>query len=256
MITTLLLSCLQTRCTALLTGPGALPSAVQDCWRPTIDDVDRISWGRPAKKKGTGSRGIPHRLNEDERVLYDLARGKGFVEIGGSGWRKQRSDSPLVNTYRSWCDARAVAAIFIHKGQAIDDVVLDISPLRCVERFDEAAAICLSQPGSEGGVLEVDVLDESTADAADDAEAAAEMSEVSRTTAALLSLANHYLTEPIHRLPRYTLVWSRPRPEAKALAKSLAALCGTAQSKGRPKKLGGPKVKAGKSRRHGGYGIG
>ena len=34
-------------------------------WRPTIDDVDRISWGRPAKRKGTGSRGVPHRLNDE-----------------------------------------------------------------------------------------------------------------------------------------------------------------------------------------------
>jgi len=23
----------------------------KDCWRPTVDDVDRISWGKPAKKK-------------------------------------------------------------------------------------------------------------------------------------------------------------------------------------------------------------
>jgi len=46
------------------------------------DDVDRISWGKPAKKKSTGSRGVPHRLNEEERNLYDMARRKGFVEIG------------------------------------------------------------------------------------------------------------------------------------------------------------------------------
>jgi hypothetical protein len=83
------------------------PSAATEVWRPTTDDVDRISWGRPAKKKGTGSRGVPHRLNSDERVLYDLARRKGFLEISGSGWRKQRSDAPLANTYRSWCDAVA-----------------------------------------------------------------------------------------------------------------------------------------------------
>lgn len=41
-----------------------LPKAEMECWRPTADDVDRISWGRPAKKKMTGSRGVPHRLNE------------------------------------------------------------------------------------------------------------------------------------------------------------------------------------------------
>ena len=39
-------------------------NARQDCWRPDVSDVERISWGKPAKKKGTGSRGIPHRLNE------------------------------------------------------------------------------------------------------------------------------------------------------------------------------------------------
>ena len=60
-----------------------------DCFRPTADDVDRISWGRPAKQKGTGSRGVPHRLSADERLLYDIARRKGFVEIAGSGWRKE-----------------------------------------------------------------------------------------------------------------------------------------------------------------------
>ena len=41
------------------------PIAATDCWRPTLDDVDRISWGKPAKRKGTGSRGIPHRLNDE-----------------------------------------------------------------------------------------------------------------------------------------------------------------------------------------------
>lgn len=41
-----------------------LPEPEMECWRPTPDDVDRISWGKPAKKKMTGSRGVPHRLNE------------------------------------------------------------------------------------------------------------------------------------------------------------------------------------------------
>ena len=52
-------------------------------WRPTAADVIAISWGKPAKRKGTGSRGVPHRLNDDERVLFDLAVKKGAVEIGG-----------------------------------------------------------------------------------------------------------------------------------------------------------------------------
>lgn len=34
--------------------------------RPTLDDVERISYGQGAKKRGTGSRQVPHRLNGDE----------------------------------------------------------------------------------------------------------------------------------------------------------------------------------------------
>ena len=79
-----------------------LPSPEMDCWRPTLDDVDRISWGKPAKKKSTGSRGVPHRLNEEERKLYDFGRQKGFLEIPGSGWRKERRGAPLLNSYRNW----------------------------------------------------------------------------------------------------------------------------------------------------------
>ena len=35
--------------------------------RPTLDDVERISKGQAAKRRGTGSRAVPHRLNEMER---------------------------------------------------------------------------------------------------------------------------------------------------------------------------------------------
>ena len=50
------------------------PVAATDVWRPTPDDVDRISWGKPAKRKGTGSRGIPHRLNDEVRRSAGLHR--------------------------------------------------------------------------------------------------------------------------------------------------------------------------------------
>ena len=54
--------------------------ARQDCWRPDVRDVEKISWGMPAKKKRTGSRGVPHRLNEDERRSFDQARKQGFLQ--------------------------------------------------------------------------------------------------------------------------------------------------------------------------------
>jgi hypothetical protein len=117
------------------------------CWRPTLDDVERISWGQPAKQKGTGSRGVPHRLNTDERIGFDLARQLGFLQVSGSAWRSQRRDAPLLNTYRSQCDAKAHVCIVLHKtntaGGAMttgtvgandefdphhDQVVVDLSP--------------------------------------------------------------------------------------------------------------------------------
>lgn len=218
--------------------------------------------------------GVPHRLNDDERLLYDLARQRGYVEISGSGWRRQRSDAPLVNTYRSWCDARAIPAVYIHKGSAGDDeVVVDLSPLRAPAQFEAAAAFCLSLE-TAGGTLEAYEGIGTGIDAAD---------ELSSTDAVALSVAGppaepinqersdvveefmlareaEYSSEPLHRLPKYTVAWLRPRPEAKGLAKMLAEQLGTAQptkgNKGRSKSMGGPRVKPGKSRRHGGYGIG
>ena len=234
------------------------PAAAMDCWRPTIDDVDRISWGRNAKKKGTGSRGVPHRLNDEERTLYDFARRKGFVEIAGSGWRKQRSASPLVNTFRSWCDARGVPAIYIHKSRdgLDDELVVDLSPLRTPLTFQDAAAYCMAE--ASGGVVELEgsaIVEDESSDAAleaqaDDADAVALID--------VTQLADAYASEPIYRLPMYAVSWVTTRAEAKQLAKQIAAKLSTAESasKGRRKEKGAPNIKPGKSRRHGGYGIG
>ena len=255
----------RTAACAVSAAVGQPPAAAVGCWRPTVDDVDRISWGRPAKQKGTGSRGVPHRLNADERELYDRARRKGFVEIDGSGWRRQRSDAPLVNTFRSWSDALGQPAIYVHKArEGIDEVVVDLSPLRTpLGGFDAAAEACLL--GAPDGVVEFDAPQEETAEAP-----AAEERGDARLQ--LTELADAYRDEPIYRVPMYAVVWSRPRAEAKALAKQLAQSLGTAAveaspsaagrggrgaaAKGRAKERGAPRVKPGKSRKSGGYGIG
>ena len=222
----------------------AAPRAATDCWRPTLDDVERISWGKAAKQRGTGSRGVPHRLNSEERVAFDLARQKGYVELLGSGWRAERADAPLVNLYRNWCDARAVPAVYVFKSREATDLVeLDLSPLRTPADFADAAAYALAAvdgAAADGTVMAL----EATAERLDDA-----------------TLADAYGAEPIYRLPRYTVEWHRPRSEAKALAKALAAALGAAPpadaaAKGRKKVRGAPAIKPGKSRRHGGYGIG
>ena len=193
--------------------------------RPSKDDVDRISWGKPSKKKGVGSRGTPHRLNEAERAEYERAKARGYVEVAGSAWRKERRDAPLLNTWRNWCDAVAAPAISVQKGD-VDLVVVDLSPLRRADVLDVAAAVralptqCVSITVGESE----EIVEEDEA-------------------------------RPIHQLPRYELAWQAPtRAEAKALAKALALAFGHA-----PKKVSGgksaPRVKPGKSRRHGGYGI-
>ena len=54
-------------------------ASVPQVWRPSLDDVQRISTGDAAKHRGTGSRAVPHRLNAEERKAYDLAKQVGLL---------------------------------------------------------------------------------------------------------------------------------------------------------------------------------
>lgn len=272
------------RLTARLSMAPRLSLAAMDCWRPSPDDVDAISWGRRAKTRGVGSRGVPHRLNDDERTMYDIARTKGFVELRGSGWRKERSDSPLRNTYRSWCDSIAVPAIFLHKGgDGVDEVIIDLTPLRSPESFGTAAAACLTL-ADDGRIEPLAPRDPSwmyltsrTDGRTEEAESEAEVevtgpsvppppsttlpadlagTDLTPLPPEIRDAADAYRREPIYRLPMYAISWVRPRAAAKTLAKDLAAQFGTVgKTQGRSKSKGAPRRKAGKSRKHGGYGI-
>ena len=230
----------------------------ENVWRPTINDVERISWGKPAKKKGTGSRGVPHRLNLDERFLFDNARKKGFLEIEGSGWRSQRREAPLLNTYRSLCDARGQASIVLHKGNTgIDELVVDISPLRNPEIFHEVAEVCLQQ--HEGGEVIFQGSSETTG--------LTQQQDGDEDLTLTLSIVDDrdmengsdevspWETRPIYQLPPYCISWEIERNEAKKLGKKMAKLFDTIEETTAPSKkpIG---VKPGKGRRHGGYGIG
>ena len=229
-----------------------------DVWRPDVNDVERISWGKPAKKKGTGSRGVPHRLNLDERFLFDNARKKGFLETEGSGWRSQRREAPLLNSYRSLCDARGQASIVLHKGSTgTDELVCDLSPLRNPEIFDRVANKCLEL--QEGG--EVVFQGSGSEDLGFDQEE--ETEDLSMTLGIVDQAINEnkkssddgpWETRPIYQLPPYCISWELQRSEAKALGKSLAKTFSTIEGIKVSKKPIG--VKAGKGRRHGGYGIG
>lgn len=222
---------------------GEFWEAKMEGWRPTVNDVERISWGKPAKKKGTGSRGIPHRLNEEERFLFDQARRKGFLEVTGSGWRSQRREAPLLNSYRSLCDAKGQANVVVHKGNdGIDELVVDLSPLRNPGSFQAVAKACLEK--IENGEVVVQENECDAQDETDDVDSTEESAE-----------SSPWETRPIYQLPPFCIAWQLPRAEAKATGKQMAAIFDTAEGKvAKSRKPVG--VKHGKSRRHGGYGIG
>eukprot|EP00537_Pseudo-nitzschia_pungens_P001174 CAMPEP_0172369626 /NCGR_PEP_ID=MMETSP1060-20121228/33581_1 /TAXON_ID=37318 /ORGANISM="Pseudo-nitzschia pungens, Strain cf. cingulata" /LENGTH=279 /DNA_ID=CAMNT_0013094603 /DNA_START=152 /DNA_END=988 /DNA_ORIENTATION=+ len=100
-------------------------------FRANLDDVENLSYGKGAKKqRGTGSRFTCHRLNRDERHLYDLAKRDGFLTVRGNGYRKERKGSPVWNTHRQRCDALEELCIVVEKRPDIDRVVIDFSTLR------------------------------------------------------------------------------------------------------------------------------
>eukprot|EP00986_Skeletonema_menzelii_P017243 scaffold18456_cov155-Skeletonema_menzelii.AAC.5 len=220
----------------------------QDCWRPDVRDVERISFGQPAKKKGTGSRGIPHRLNEDERRSFDQARRQGFLQVTGSAWRSQRRDAPLLNTYRSLSDARGKPAIVLHKlsptssGDNEDKLVVDLSPLRFPEDFDtvgnELKAIVQAEYNLESFMYSGEEEEDSEDEGLD-----------------IVETEDQYETRPIYQLPPFLVGWNVSRQDGKKIGKYLAETFDTIEkSASNSKKQRG--VKPGKGRRSGGYGIG
>lgn len=100
-------------------------------FRANLDDVENLSYGRGAKKqRGTGSRFTCHRLNRDERRIFDQAKRDGFLTVRGTGYRKNRKGSPVGNTFRQRCDALAQICVVVEKRSDSDKVVIDISTLR------------------------------------------------------------------------------------------------------------------------------
>eukprot|EP00798_Chlamydomonas_sp_ICE-L_P032562 gene32562-12480_t len=84
-------------------------------WRPNIDDVERISFGQKSKTRGTGSRRIPHRLNQEERSIWERAKKKNFLAVRGTAYRKERKGHPLPNIFRQWCDANERACVVVEQ---------------------------------------------------------------------------------------------------------------------------------------------
>ena len=99
-------------------------------FRAHLDDVENLSYGKGAKKRRTGSRFTCHRLNRDERRIFDQAKRDGFLTVRGTGYRKNRKGSPVANTFRQRCDALAKICVVVEKRSDSDRVVIDFSTLR------------------------------------------------------------------------------------------------------------------------------
>lgn len=238
--------------------------------RPSTSDVERISWGKPAKKKGTGSRGVPHRLNEEERKQFDMAIRKGFLQIHGSGWRKQRRGSPILNSWRNWCDARCHPSIVLHKSTSPesqpDSIIVDLSPLRIPTEFQDLSIRCENHILQANGLAATSYSEDDENDEMSNLDDDSDQSftDVSTSLSSLaeelseqdeIELQSLWDTKPIYQLSPHYILWEvAERNLAKDVCKNIACLFDAPLPQ--HKKANKPKhVKHGKSRRHGGYGI-
>ena len=105
--------------------------------RPTLDDVERLARGDATKRRGVGSRRVPHRLNADERQSYELALRKGFALVDGTGHRRHKDakGAPLLNILRQRADALAQPLIWVERHRSGEwwYTCVDYSPVRAVE---------------------------------------------------------------------------------------------------------------------------
>lgn len=186
--------------------------------RPTLDDVQRLSEGRAAKTRGFGSRQIPHRLNQEERRAFDMARERGYLTLQGTGYRKERKGSPLANIYRQLCDVGAKPCIVVEQRSqgAGDVVVVDFSTLKlsdvtshesCVReiigKHDDVVEISRKEILSPFTILVPPfILDPQEGEEED--------------------VLLHMVQAPMWQIPPQLLAVSCMRPLAKSLAKEIA----------------------------------
>lgn len=153
---------------------------------------------------------MPHRLTSQERIAFELAKAKGYLELGGSVSRTRsqrstrfvqgRTGNALWNTFRNWCDACAVPLVCIHRARdgGLDELVVDVSPVRPVSV--DSALRAGKEAGRAHGVL-------FTCDAPSQ-------------DAPPLSREEWHL--PLHKLPELRLSCTLTREEAKSVAGQLS----------------------------------
>lgn len=73
--------------------------------RISLDDVESLSRGRPSRSK-EGSRMLPHRLTQAERVKLEVAKKRGYLKLPINAPRDN-----LINVYKLWCQAKNIEFI-------------------------------------------------------------------------------------------------------------------------------------------------
>jgi len=199
--------------------------------------VVRLSRGQPAKKKGYGSRGVCHRLNDNEQKAFQRAEKAGFVTLDGTGYRRGRKGSPLGNIHRQWCDARAKPQIVFCKasgGRPLDNVIVDLAPLRMNALSDDSIVVdgflsewkaqILVAAENAGMILKPEYEEDNTETLRLDMEEEDDVDSDDEFFSLTIDPTT-WATEPIWRLPAVSIgVFEGERANAKNMAKELAVL--------------------------------
>ncbi|MCP9804361.1 hypothetical protein KBY75_12365 [Cyanobium sp. T1G-Tous] len=80
--------------------------------KPTKGDLERLSRGKSTRSR-IGSRQIPHRLTQKERILFEAAQRQGFLKVPVAGIRPN-----VLNVYKLWCDAEGKDCIVINSSKS------------------------------------------------------------------------------------------------------------------------------------------
>ena len=73
----------------------------------TKDDVQSLSRGHSSRSK-CGSKHIPHRLTQRERIKFQVAQKRGFLKMPINHTRDN-----LINIYRLWCESTGQKCIIV-----------------------------------------------------------------------------------------------------------------------------------------------
>ena len=197
--------------------------------------------GKSNKMKSRGSanrlsRTPFERLSECDQRAFERASRQGFVTLEGTGYRRGRKGSALANLHRKWCDACSKPQIVLCKasgGRPLDNVVVDLSPLRLGALSPDAGAVgaaltkwkrqILAAAKETGMTFRADYVEDGSE------KILVEIDEKEGTTEVLIGVPNvdssAWANKPISCLPAVSIgVFEGERSSAKAMVKTLSTL--------------------------------